>query len=134
MEFSMLSKVLHTPIRSEHIDVPQVRKDYNNFEDWATFSTPHFSHEYGYMGKGQLDIYDAFGKQLCIETSNSWLHSYTRAFPIDMNIHKNSDEMKHAMTFGATFEEGYYSEKDFGWPLFTGDDAVQKCWNYLKSL
>ena len=44
----------------------------------------------------------------------------------DFDITKDSKTMKLAEKFDGKWEEGYYAEKDKGWPVFYGDDGTER--------
>jgi hypothetical protein len=105
------------------------------FKEWKKDATVKASYEYGFLGRNQRDVYDMLGHEIFVETT--FPHScfkpvmvHTKA--VGFNIKENSMEMAVANRHGATWEEGYYAEEGYGWPVWEGDNGQRLCFCFLK--
>jgi len=75
------------------------------------------------------------GQKVFLESYFPWNFfekSSVRMIAANFTIRKGSKEMKLAEKFGGVWEEGYYMDEGFGWPVFGGDDCDQHCFEFLK--
>ena len=110
---------------------PRIRKDFSSFEQWETHTEAYWQASYA-RGTRQRSMFDMFGQSVAMETHMPWnffKQTTTRWVCMDFNITEDSQTMEHAREYGAEWEEGYYADEGYGWPVF-GD--AEKCWQFLK--
>jgi hypothetical protein len=108
----------------------RVRLDCATFLEWESTSEPYYDAVYG-RGRQFRTCYDMRGQSIFVETYIPWnVFSDTSVVYklTDFNIPKDSLTMAMAEEFNGEWEEGYYAEEGYGWPVFS--DA-EHAWNFL---
>lgn len=115
---------------------PDPKPVFSTFAEWEEKAESRFDAE-GPRGGWQRSVYDMQGYEVFLETTFPWnvFKKTTISMPVvSMNIPPSHPTMKLAAEFGAEWEQGYYSEEGFGWPIFSGDDCAERCWNFIVEL
>lgn len=111
---------------------PRVKLDCATYREWESTSEPYFDSVYG-RGRQTRTCYDMRGQSLFVETYIPWsVFSDTSVVYklTDFNVKKDSMTMAMAEEFEGEWEEGYYAETGYGWPVFS--DA-ENAWNFLEA-
>lgn len=106
------------------------------FSEWLESAILDESLEYGVGKSRQRDIYTIEGQKIFVETHfpyNIFKKISISVKAVDFNITKYSDTMKEAAKTGALWEQGYYAETGYGWPVWNGEDGMEKCYNFITS-
>lgn len=117
------------PPRDMTEESPRVRGDFPTFKEWEEKAEPYFQCSYSH-GRSQRACYDIMGQSLFMEANLPWLKQITTVYKAtDFNITADSDTMKLAAEFGGEWEEGYYADPGYGWPVFA---EAEDCWKFIK--
>lgn len=128
----MISTILKAFPRDAHDSQPRVLCDFATFEEWEMKAEAYYQVEYNH-GRSQRSMFDICGQSIAMETYIPWsCFEQMRVVwkCLDFNITKDSDTMKLAEEFKGEWEEGYYAEEGYGWPVFS--DALD-CWNFIQA-
>ena len=108
----------------------------DTFKEWEEQAVPSYQAEFGSVGgsSNQQSVYDMLGSKIFMETHFPWSpfkEVTTRIVAADFTIKSCSDTMKLAEKHGGKWEEGYYMDDGFGWPVFYGEEGAEQCFNFL---
>ena len=111
-------------------------KRFTTFAEWSeqaeAIETYLWSH-----GQWERAIFIMNGHKIYIETmmSRNWLKKTMVRIILSEFSHRESNKIiQMAIKMGAFWEEGYYAEEGHGWPIFAGDDGMEKAWNFFQVL
>ena len=104
------------------------------FKDWEENAVASEAVEFGYLSRHQRCKYQMLGQSICEETY--FPHNVFKSIEVyfkawDFNICETDPIMLLAKKHGATWQQGYYAEEGYGWPVFSGESGAEKCWNFL---
>jgi hypothetical protein len=111
---------------------PRVICSFPTFEEWEEKAKAYYQISY-HRGQSQRACYDMFGQTVFMETQIPWsiFEGITVVYKAtDFNILKGSDIMKLAETFKGAWEEGYYADPGYGWPVFK---EARDCYEFIKA-
>ena len=101
------------------------------YQQWSETAVSKYTTNFGYLRRSTRDIYEMQGFDVFEETHfphNVFKHITTWVKAVDFNIKADSSIMKQAEKHGGIWEEGYYAEEGYGWPMF---DDMEKCFNFI---
>jgi arginine/ornithine N-succinyltransferase beta subunit len=110
---------------------PRVRCDASTFEEWEEKAEAYYDVMF-HRGQRQRSMFDMFGQSIAMEIHIPWnVFKETSVVykAMDFNIKKNSKTMVLAKTFNGEWEEGYYADEGYGWPVFA---EAEDCWNFIR--
>jgi hypothetical protein len=114
---------------------PRVTYMAETFAEWEKKALAFEQYEYGCGHSNQRSLYDMLGQLVFLETHFPWSffeHVTVRVVAADFTILKDSETMELAKKHGGFWEEGYYMEEGYGWPVFGGEDGLERCFAFLK--
>ena len=112
----------------------RVRCDAKTFEEWENKAEAYYS-VCTSRGGSSRDCYDMNGQSVFHETYSPWsvlLPTTERAFPSDFKVTRESPVIKLAEKTGGTWDEGYYADPSYGWPVWRGEDCMRKVFEFLQ--
>jgi len=115
--------------------IPRVACMAETFAEWEAKAEAFEQYTYGCGNSDQRSLFDMLGQTVFLETHFPWSffkQVKVRAIAADFTIRKNSKAMKLAKKHGGEWEEGYYMADGYGWPLFGGEDGLERCFAFLK--
>ena len=103
------------------------------FQKWEANAEHKRAYEFGYLSRHQRHIYDMLDQEIFIETFFHWNKKpYTQTLCPNFNIKKDNHIMKIAEKHHGIWEQGWYSEDGYGFPLFTGKNDTENCFSFLR--
>ena len=124
----VLSKIEHHGVEQS----PRVPCFAATVAEWEEKAEPYFQGESG--GGVMRSCYDMHGQSVFLEVylpRNPFKKSWSRMIAADFMLKENSSVMELAKIHGAYWEEGYYMDDGYGWPVFPGEDAGEKCFAFI---
>jgi len=123
------------PERYESQESPRVTLDVADFEEWEEKAEAFSQNQFGHLGRHQRSLYDMLGQTIFLETIfpvNILKDPIVRVIAADFTIRKASKTMTMAANHLARWEPGYYMDEGLGWPVFTGELGLRRCFEFLK--
>jgi hypothetical protein len=115
--------------------IPRVLCEAETFAEWEEKAEAFAQYAYGCGNSSQRSLFDMLGQLIFLETHMPWsfFEKVTvRAIAADFTILKDSETAKLAEKHGGFWEEGYYMDDGYGWPVFVGKDGLERCFAFLK--
>lgn len=106
--------------------------EYPSFESWEAQAEVEYCVQIGRTG--ERSIYTMFGQQVFEEVY--FPHSFFEKCSVAVkatgfNMRNDDPIMQNAASCGAVWEQGYYAETGYGWPVWSGETAMRDCYNWL---
>lgn len=115
---------------------PRVTLEVSSFEEWESKAEAFYQTQFGFRCRNQRAVYDMLGQKVFMGTyfpTTIFGHISVRYIAADFTIRSDSDTMKLAARHGGEWEEGYYMDEGFGWPVFNdNDDGLRQCFEFIQ--
>jgi hypothetical protein len=115
--------------------IPRVTHLAETFAEWEAKAEAFAQYVYGCGNTHQRSLYDMLGQLVFLETHmplSFFEHVTVRVVAADFTIREDSETMELAKKHGGFWEEGYYMDEGYGWPVFGGEDGLERCFAFLK--
>jgi len=117
----------------KHSDLKETKKHVltDTWDEWVNKDTVVDRMFFGGIGRqNERCVMQMLGGHIFVETF--WASGRQRVIAQDFSVKEHDRIMEIAYQHGAFWEEGYYANPGYGWPVWHGKDGMERCFAFLK--